>query len=328
MTDHHAIIPTTRKADPKVLSANEWAVYEMVCRRLCAALMPKAQFGASTVWIEVPADAPADRFPPADRFKATGKIFKDKGWLVAEPWRAAKDNPLPALKKGQKVDVQSVERIKRQTKAPAHFTDASLLGAMETAGKLVDDETLREAMKERGLGTPATRAQTIETLISRGFVDKDKKKLIASDRGCSVIDAVTRQLPEVASPELTGEWESKLKSIEAGKLTYPEFMQEIRAFVHGGVMAAKSGRRPIPSRSAGPTTAEPTTAQSVPENGPAPDPSKAAPQQPGRPGPGHNAPTAENESLGIAPCAPAGWWKANGATAVPTGDQRRGPVPL
>jgi DNA topoisomerase-3 len=248
VSDHHAIIPTTRKADPKILSPNEWAVYEMVCRRLCAALMPKAQYASSTVWIEVP-PLPEYPEPPEhpDRFKATGKIFKDKGWLVAEPWRAAKDNPLPALKKGQKVDVHSVEHLKRQTKAPAHFTDASLLGAMETAGKLVEDDALREAMKERGLGTPATRAQTIETLISRGFVDKDKKKLIASDRGCAVIDAVTWQLPEVASPELTGEWESKLKSIEGGKLSYPEFMQEIRTFVHSGVMAAKSGRRPRPA---------------------------------------------------------------------------------
>ncbi len=269
VTDHHAIIPTTRKADPKALSENEWAIYEMVCRRLCAALMPKAQFGSSTVWIEVTANPAAAGAEPekagedvdGDRFKATGKIFKDKGWLVAEPWRAAKDNPLPALKKGQKVDVCSVEQIKRQTKAPAHFTDASLLGAMETAGKLVDDEALREAMKERGLGTPATRAQTIETLISRGFVDKDKKKLIASDRGCAVISAVTRQLPEVASPELTGDWESKLKSIEAGKLSYPEFMNEIRAFVHQGVMAAKSGRRPgsapAPRRSRGPEGRKP-----------------------------------------------------------------------
>ncbi len=232
VSDHHAIIPTARKAVREQLTPDQWNVYEMVCRRFCAVFMIPATFKSSVVWVEV----------DSDRFKATGKIFKDRGWLSAEPWRAAKDNPLPLLKKGDPVRSLDLESVKRSTKPPAHFTDATLLGAMETAGKLVEDQELREAMKERGLGTPATRAQVIETLLSRNYVEKQGKKLIATPTGERAISMIDHMLPVVASPEMTGEWESKLKAIETGKMTYSAFMHEIRHMVAGNVQSLRQAR--------------------------------------------------------------------------------------
>lgn len=224
VSDHHAIIPTGTKAVRGALSNDEWKIYEMICRRFCATFMGPAKFAASTIWVDI----------AGHRFKATGKVFKDLGWLVAEPWRAASDNPLPKLRKGSGVAARSLESKKHQTKPPAHFTDATLLGAMETAGKLVDDEELREAMKERGLGTPATRAQIIETLLSRKYLEKDKKKIIATDSGCHAVDLVEGHLPTMVSPELTGEWEKRLSDIEQGRASYPDFMRDIRhSVVHG-----------------------------------------------------------------------------------------------
>lgn len=230
VSDHHAIIPTAKRPVKSALSENEWRIYEMVSRRFVAAFLPPVQYASSTIWVLI------DEQP----FKATGKVFKDKGWLVAEPWRTAKDNPLPALRKGSKVTAESLKAPSHQTKPPAHFTDASLLAAMETAGKLVEDDELREAMKERGLGTPATRAQIIETLLARSYVEKDKKKLVASDTGRHVIDVISQHLPDVTSPELTGDWEKKLGDIERGDFTYPEFMHEIRDSVYRNVRGIKN----------------------------------------------------------------------------------------
>lgn len=229
VTDHHAIIPTARRASLQTLSKEENAIYEMICRRTLAAFCPAAQFATSSITIMV------DDHP----FIARGKVFKNKGWLVVEPWRTAEDSPLPPLKKGNNVHTHSIESVKRQTKAPAHFTDASLLAAMETAGKLVEDDALRLAMKERGLGTPATRAQIIETLIARGYVAKQGKKLIATDLGMRTAETIRTLLPEVASPELTGQWEKRLKDIENGSDSYPQFMRSIRESVWKGVHAIR-----------------------------------------------------------------------------------------
>jgi DNA topoisomerase-3 len=260
VSDHHAIIPTARKAVRESLSDNEWNIYEMVCRRFIAAFLPPVKFAATTLWVTV----------EDERFKATGKVFKDRGWLAAEPWRAAKDNPLPKLRKGSKVAVDDLHSKAHQTKPPSHFTDATLLGAMETAGKLVDDEELREAMKERGLGTPATRAQIIETLLSRKYIAKDKKKLIATDAGCHAVDVITAHLPDVTSPELTGEWEKKLGDIERGDFSYSQFMQAVRQNVHHNVTVIRNHRAfdkdgfPLPPPSMAPAGAPKKPAQPRP----------------------------------------------------------------
>ncbi len=229
VTDHHAIIPTARKGDPARLSQPERQIYEMICRRFIAAFCAEAKFATSTVTVKVGEHA----------FIARGKVFKEKGWLAVEPWRAAEDTPLPPLRKGAKLHTDDIRRVTRQTKAPAHYTDASLLAAMETAGKLVEDEELRQAMKERGLGTPATRAQVIETLLQRGYAGRQGKRLIASDRGMQVAEVIEALLPDVASPELTGTWEKSLKDMEAGTATYPQFMHGIRESVWNGVHRIK-----------------------------------------------------------------------------------------
>lgn len=232
VTDHHAIIPTTHKADRDRLGREEWAVYEMICRRFMATFMDDAQFAASTLWIGI----------AGHRFRSTGKIFQDKGWLAAEPWRASEDNPIPDLRKGSVVTVQELTLAAHKTKPPAHFTDATLLAAMETAGKLVDDEALREAMKERGLGTPATRAQIIETLLARKYVVKDGKRLVATDLGTWAIDVISSLIPQVVSPELTGEWEQRLKEMELGRYAYGVFMHQVREMVSSGVHVVRSGK--------------------------------------------------------------------------------------
>ena len=229
VTDHHAIIPTAVKANQATLGRDEWAVYEMICRRFAAAFMDDAVFDASTLWIGV----------AGHRFRATGKIFRDRGWLEAEPWRASEDNPLPDLKKGGVVTVVELSLAAHKTKPPAHFTDATLLAAMETAGKLVEDDELRDAMKERGLGTPATRAQIIETLLAREYIGKDGKRLVATDLGCWAVDVVCSMIPQVASPELTGEWEKRLKEMEQGGYAYGVFMRQVRDMVAGGVSLVK-----------------------------------------------------------------------------------------
>jgi DNA topoisomerase III len=229
VSDHHAIIPTSKKINRGVLSPKEWKIYDLISRRFFASFLPEAKFASSTLWIDI----------EGEKFKATGKIFEDIGWLKAEPWRASKDNPLPNVKEGSIVDNQLLESIKKITKAPPHYTDASLLGIMETAGKLIDDEELKEAMKGRGLGTPATRAQIIETLSFRKYISKEKKKLIATDAGVDVIRLVEKALPDIVSPEMTGDWEKKLKDIEMGSYTYSEFMGIIRRMVHENVFKIK-----------------------------------------------------------------------------------------
>ena len=225
VTDHHAIIPTARKANILQLSGDEQKIYEMVCRRFIAAFSQEAVYQSSTVRVLV----------GEHLFIAKGKVFKDKGWLVVEPWRTAQDNPLPSLRKGTTVTTDAVDTVKRQTKAPAHFTDASLLSAMETAGKFVEDEELRLAMKERGLGTPATRAQIIETLLSRKYIERKGKKLQATNSGQEIVEVISAMLPDIVSPEMTGQWEKKLKDIESGDTTYPEFMHSIRHLVAGSI---------------------------------------------------------------------------------------------
>lgn len=238
VTDHHAIIPTAKRCEAR-LSGAEAQVFELVCRRTIAAFMAPAEFRAATIWAEI----------AGHRFKATGKVFLDRGWLAAEPWRADADNPLPDVAKGAAVSALELRPKKGQTKPPPHYTDASLLAAMETAGKLVEDEAVALAMKERGLGTPATRAQTIETLISRSYVDKKGKQLICSDTGLRVVDRVGGHLPQLVSPELTGDWERRLKDIEAGVETYPSFMRDIRHMVASGVSRVLGRPEPAPRRS-------------------------------------------------------------------------------
>lgn len=231
VSDHHAIIPTSNAADKSKLSEDEWQIYDLVTRRFLAALLPPAQIEATTLWIAL----------EGERFRATGQAFLDKGWMVAEPWRSSEDVILPKVVQGAPLDTMAVLVETKQTKAPAQHTEASLLQAMDTAGKIVKDEELAEALKDRGLGTPATRAGIIETIIARGFVERRKKSIVATQKGVQVIQTVDALHPEMSSPELTGEWEKRLRLIEDGKDTLTAFLADIRRFVSEGVAKGKTG---------------------------------------------------------------------------------------
>ena len=232
VTDHHAIIPTTHQADLSALTDDQRKVYDLVCRRFMAAFLPPAAFLSSEIWLII----------NNEKFKATGKVFEKLGWLEAEPWAVKDDNPLPSLQRGQVLEVKDLIKTEKQTKPPPHYTDSSLLRAMETAGKRVEDEELAEAMKERGLGTPATRAQIIEGLLSekRGYAERKSKMIVATDKGLEAVRIIGELLSESLSPDLTGEWEFKLKLMERGELTYQDFMREINIYVASSINKIKA----------------------------------------------------------------------------------------
>jgi len=231
VTDHHAIIPTG--VSPKSLDDFEMKVYDMVARRFVAAFFPAAQFEVTTRITRVEGEA----------FKTDGKIITDPGWMAVYGKSAASDDeqnvcPITA---GESARTEALEIKDSETKPPARFTEATLLSAMEGAGKLVDDEELREAMSQRGLGTPATRAQIIEGLILDGYIIRQGRDLIATSKGLALITLLRGLgVQALTSPELTGEWEHKLKRMEQGEMPRPQFMEEIRAFTNEIVEKAKN----------------------------------------------------------------------------------------
>ncbi len=256
VSDHHAIIPTPTKPDTARLSRDEANVYDLVCRRLLMAWHDayKTKVTSVVTVVESPAGgatgAAADALI-ADRFRSSGTVVTQWGWKildigtekkVAKGKKAAAaaggdgdggdgggDVNLPdGLAVGQERPVTDVDVQTKETKPPKRFNDASLLTAMETAGKLLDDKDLENAMSERGLGTPATRAATLETLISRGYVERMGKALKATDDGINLISVVHES---VRSPSLTGEWELRLKKMEKGQESFPEFMKGIEDYV-------------------------------------------------------------------------------------------------
>jgi len=237
VSDHHAIIPTDVQHDVSVMTPDERRVFDLVARRFLAVFHPPARFARTTVVTEV----------EGERFRTRGKVTLDPGWralygLEADDRRddgakngntgAQEDEgeggELPELREGQTVTCAAAEAEAKETKPPPRYTDATLLSAMETAGKLVQDEALREALKERGLGTPATRAETIETLIRREYVERVGKDLQPTPKGLQVVTML--EAHPLTSPELTGGWEKRLADIEQGKDDRQRFMEEIEGF--------------------------------------------------------------------------------------------------
>ncbi|TML60095.1 MAG: DNA topoisomerase III [Actinobacteria bacterium] len=228
--DHHAIIPTDVEHDVSEFTPDERRVFDLVARRFLAVFHPPARYARTTIVTLV----------EGERFRTRGKVTLEAGWRTvyghqSDEERKAQEEEgegegieLPELQQGQKVRCVTAASEAKETKPPPRYTEATLLSAMETAGKLVDDEELREAMKERGLGTPATRAETIETLIRREYVERVGKDLQATPKGLQVITMLEEH--RLTSPELTGNWEKELSDIEHGKGDRTKFMREIEGF--------------------------------------------------------------------------------------------------
>ena len=248
VTDHHAIIPTG--IPPHNLPDLQRQVYDLVARRFIGVFYPDCKFSTTTVLGEVTTDAPQDGGTgDAVEFKVTGKEILDPGWRVVQPgYQAAQagkpaqtehdedgteqsekpedqERTLPTFNKGENGPHQPT-LTEKWTTPPKHYTEATLLRAMETAGRLVDDETLRAALKENGIGRPSTRAAIIETLFKRHYIRKERKKLVATPTGIELIDIIHEEL--LKSAELTGIWEKKLRDIEHHKYDAHQFIDELK----------------------------------------------------------------------------------------------------
>ena len=219
ISDHFAIIPTG--AEPKHLSEAEQKIYDLVTKRFLAIFFPAAEYSVTTRITRVEKDA----------FKTEGKVLLAAGWLAIYGKEAQEEdeNPnLPPLEPKERVWANDIEVKSKATQPPARFNEATLLSAMEGAGKLVEDEELREAMSERGLGTPATRAATIEGLIFEEYLHRNGRELQPTAKAFSLLFALEKLgVDEIRSPELTGMWEWKLKEMEHGRLKRDEFMGHI-----------------------------------------------------------------------------------------------------
>lgn len=225
VSDHFAIIPTGRFVN---LSGDAAKLFTLVVQRFLGVFMPNAEFEDTERTTVITTSGGSVK----DHFLTHGRVQLQAGWraLYAGSDRKKKDE-LCAVSKKDAVLAKEVKAVEDQTKPPAAYTEATLLTAMETAGKLVEDDELAGAMKERGLGTPATRAAIIEGLLTQEYIARDGKDLVATRRGMDLIDLLHKiGLSTLSSPELTGEWEYRLKQMENGKLKRSDFMQDIRSY--------------------------------------------------------------------------------------------------
>ena len=262
VTDHHAIIPTG--VIPQNLSDAERNVFDLVARRFIAVFLPDCKFSTTTVLGKVVGDpGQPGNTEEAIEFKVTGKEILDPGWRVvlgktseksedsekaessenSDKPADAEERTLPTFVKGESGEHKPT-LTEKWTTPPPYYNEASLLRAMETAGKFVEDETLRAAMKENGIGRPSSRASIIETLFKRHYIKRDKKRLIATPTGIELIDLIREEL--LKSCELTGIWEKKLRDIEHQKYDAQQFINELKQQVTeivSEVMADNTNRR-------------------------------------------------------------------------------------
>jgi DNA topoisomerase-3 len=230
ISDHFAIIPTTEP--PRGLSEPEQKLYDMVTKRFLAVFYPAAEFLETTRITRV----------ESEPFKSVGKVLLNPGWLAVYGREAqGEDTPMLApVRHGEQVQTTDVEVKQNQTKPPARFTEATLLGAMEGAGKLVEDEELREAMNEKGLGTPATRAAIIEGLIAEQYLLRLGRDLQATAKAFALMDLLNGLgIPELTKPELTGDWEFQLRQVQRKQKSRAEFMAGIAEITRRIVDRAK-----------------------------------------------------------------------------------------
>ena len=284
VTDHHAIIPTGTPTGSVPDGAPEAKLLDLINRRLLQAWHGDYRYSSTEVITRI-----AYRVA-ADQYLSTGTAVDDEGWKVLDIKTArqkkAKGEPkLPGgLRQGQRVEVLKAEAVKKRTKPPPRFTEATLLTAMESAGKTLDSKQLSQAMKQRGIGTPATRASIIETLLKRKYTVRNKKQLRATDRGIRLLEVVH---PKVRSAAMTGEWEFKLRGIERGDGSFDAFMSGIEDFVREVVGGGTAGRaparqeRPTPGSKARPGVA--AQAVAVPSNDGAPTAARPRTRPPSSP---------------------------------------------
>ena len=233
VSDHFAIIPTLQI--PRELSDAEGKIYDLVLRRFLAIFFPSAEFRLTTRITQVDTHS----------FKTEGKVLVSPGWLAIYGREAqGDDSMLVPVNPEETVSTEDIEIRDLTTKPPARFTEATLLSAMEGAGKLVDDEALREAMSERGLGTPATRAAIIEGLLNESYLRRDGRELVPTAKARQLMTLLSGLgVSELTSPELTGEWEHQLKQIEQRQLDADSFMREIEEMTQAIVRRAKEYER-------------------------------------------------------------------------------------
>ena len=259
VTDHHAIIPTG--VPPQGLSSAERNVFDLVARAFIAAFYPDLKFETTTVMGEAPLSAPSAEVTPYAEggkkilFRTSGRVIVDEGWKVVYRKTAVKENEdeaiddnsssssLPIFSKGEHgPHVPSL--AEKWTQPPKPYTEATLLRAMETAGKFVDNDELRDAMKENGIGRPSTRAAIIETLFRRHYIRKERKNLVATPTGVELIELIREEL--LKSPELTGIWEKKLRDIEHRTYNPGLFINELKEQIQAivcQVLSDNSNRR-------------------------------------------------------------------------------------
>ncbi len=225
--DHHAIIPTRSEHDLSKMGQDELKIYDLVAKRFLAVFHPEAVFERTRVETTVAENV----------FRTSGRRLVEPGWRAVygdqaegEPGDddSGGDQLLPKLDQGETVETRSVEFLRKETQPPRRYSDASLLGAMETAGKEIEDAELREAMKDSGIGTPATRAGIIELLIGREYIEREGRALVATEKGIQVIRLLDGH--PLTSSELTGNWEKRLGLIERGEDSHDAFMGDIAKF--------------------------------------------------------------------------------------------------
>lgn len=263
VTDHHAIIPTG--VAPRALTDVQRNVYDLLARRFIAVFYPDCRFATTTV------DGEAADIP----FRATGKLILDAGWRVVfqrdrededtRQARADEDRTLPEFKRGES-GPHTPTLTQKETTPPKPYTEATLLRAMETAGKHVDDEELRDAMKENGIGRPSTRAAIIQTLYRRGYIRLVRKSLEATPIGVELIGLIKEEL--LKSAELTGIWENKLRKIERHEYSAPQFIAELKAMVTelvNEVMRDNTNRRIVAPPEDAPKAANKTSKAAAPK---------------------------------------------------------------
>ena len=241
--EDHSGLTVTERSPPPQLPDEQGKIYDLIARRLLAAWFPD-RIEAKTVVITT---VGKQRGQEGETFKSFGNVLKDLGWSRVDPPaqkqrsensgvggdEGSESGKLPLLRKGEPVQSKDLQAKKGQTTPPKAMTEGDLLTAMQTAGRELDDEALRGAMKDSGLGTPATRANIIETLIKRGYVERKQERkttnLVPSDKGIGLIDSIT--VDALKSPLLTGQWEAAMEQIRRGKAQRPEFMADIRKYV-------------------------------------------------------------------------------------------------